>query len=160
MSITPSRMHVVDADWFTGYLHGMFSGLRDMCSGCTVVYGIFAFPHGQVTSWYPSSACDGTATSLDGLWDYGNKGMRIRVGSFSCQVHVNHAMMQAWISFVNKNVRLWVDPQTWNCFRLTAMFGVGLCHVGWEFAAMVCAKSVGKFCDKQISGIWYDVGIR
>eukprot|EP00041_Stephanoeca_diplocostata_P021284 m.492801 g.492801 ORF g.492801 m.492801 type:complete len:897 (+) comp21786_c0_seq2:46-2736(+) len=27
----------------------------------------------QVTSWDPSSACDGTATSLDGLWDYGNK---------------------------------------------------------------------------------------
>eukprot|EP00040_Diaphanoeca_grandis_P012322 m.62506 g.62506 ORF g.62506 m.62506 type:complete len:871 (+) comp23167_c0_seq2:160-2772(+) len=27
----------------------------------------------QVTSWFPSDGCDGHSTSLDGLWDYGNK---------------------------------------------------------------------------------------
>lgn len=27
----------------------------------------------QVTSWYPSAACDDSASKLDGLWDYGNK---------------------------------------------------------------------------------------
>jgi alpha-N-acetylglucosaminidase len=27
----------------------------------------------QVTSWSPSYACDGSATSIPGLWDYGNK---------------------------------------------------------------------------------------
>ena len=41
----------------------------------------------QVTSWYPvdgkaghaDEACEGTATKLDGLWDYGNKAWSVRL---------------------------------------------------------------------------------
>ena len=53
----------------------------------------------QVTSWFPvqgktTAGCEGTATKLDGLWDYGNKAWAVR----NPRPHVNARLFPAQLS--------------------------------------------------------------